>query len=232
MKVRQIKLGAIKPYEKNPRSNTRTVEALVKSIKRYGFNVPLVVDSDMVIVTGHARFKAATELGMSSVPCLVATHLSPDDAARYRLADNKIQELTRWHADTFIAELREIGAFGEVPGFTEKDKSFYEGMFSEAAEWKDKAPVKRKAVAGTVALPQGEEGQGEALPPNVGSGLGDPGTPQLKRRVLPEQVAKVREDLSRVYEGKGQAYTDSMITVTCKCCGKTFGVLRQDIERI
>ena len=108
MNVQEISIDKIIPYWHNPRNNEKTVERLVGSIKDYGFNVPLVVNKDMVLITGHARLKAARKIGLASVPCVVVD-LTEEQAKKYRIADNKIQELTDWRDDELFKELREIG---------------------------------------------------------------------------------------------------------------------------
>lgn len=113
MKVEQIKLTQIKPYWRNARKNDKTVEALKKSINDYGFNQPLVLDKNKVIITGHARFKALMQLGYEFAPCIV-TDLNEQKAKQYRIADNKTHEMTMWDNDELVIELREIGNFEEM----------------------------------------------------------------------------------------------------------------------
>ena len=108
MKVIDIEVGKLMPYWNNARNNDKTVEKIVKSIQDYGFTVPLVVNKDMVLVTGHARLKAAKKLGLSTVPC-VMVDLTEEQAKKYRIADNKIQESTEWNEEALFKELREIG---------------------------------------------------------------------------------------------------------------------------
>lgn len=62
----------LKPYGNNPRRNDDAVDAVAESIKEFGFKVPIVVSSDMTIVTGHTRLKATRRLGMKEVPCIIA----------------------------------------------------------------------------------------------------------------------------------------------------------------
>lgn len=97
-------LSEIKPYEKNPRRNDKTVELLCKIIPKVGFNVPIVIDSDGVIVKGHARYLAATKLGMSEVPCIV-THADADAIKADRIADNKISEFSEWVNEELMHEV-------------------------------------------------------------------------------------------------------------------------------
>ena len=113
MRVEQIQLKLIKPYWRNARKNEKTVEALKKSIKDYGFNQPLVLDKNNVIITGHARFKALMQLGYEYAPCVI-TDLDDRKAKKYRIADNKTHEMTMWDNDELVIELREIGEFDEM----------------------------------------------------------------------------------------------------------------------
>lgn len=106
-KIEQVPILNVKPYWRNPRSNEATVGLLKKSIEKYGFNVPLVVDRKLVIITGHARYKAAMELGFTSVPCIVR-EMNEKDAKEYRILDNKVQEATKWDNDQLYQELREF----------------------------------------------------------------------------------------------------------------------------
>ncbi|VTR98539.1 prophage p4 dna methylase : Plasmid partitioning protein ParB OS=Lactobacillus crispatus 2029 GN=N580_00006085 PE=4 SV=1: ParBc [Gemmata massiliana] len=98
-------VGAVKPYENNPRSNDAAVIAVVASIRAFGWRPPVVVDECDVIVVGHTRFKAALELGMTEVPVHVARGLTPDQARAYRLAGNQTATLATWDNDRLAHEL-------------------------------------------------------------------------------------------------------------------------------
>ena len=65
------KISEVKPYVRNPRKNDKTVNLLVEIIPKVGFNVPLVIDRNGIIVKGHARYSAAIRLGMEEIPCVV-----------------------------------------------------------------------------------------------------------------------------------------------------------------
>lgn len=109
MQIYDKRLDEIKPYENNPRHNDNAVDAVANSIREFGFKVPLVVDSDGVIVAGHTRYKAAKKLGLQTVPCLVADDLTQEQVNAFRLADNKVGELATWDLDTLKVELDNIG---------------------------------------------------------------------------------------------------------------------------
>ena len=108
MKVVEVPIDEITPYWHNPRKNDKTVERLVENIRKYGFQVPLVLDKNKVVIAGHARLKAAKKLGMQTVPCNIVS-LSEEEAKRFRISDNKIAELSEWEQDSLYKELREIG---------------------------------------------------------------------------------------------------------------------------
>lgn len=108
-------VNELTPYARNARINDKTVPYLVNSIKRFGFKVPLVIDEKGVVVCGHTRLKAALECGMARVPCVLADDLTEDEIKAFRLADNKIQEMSGWDfglLDQELDELRELG-FGD-----------------------------------------------------------------------------------------------------------------------
>ena len=88
--------ASLKPYPNNPRNNKKAIDAVAESIKRFGFNVPITVDEDMVVATGHTRLEAAKRLGLTKVPVIVLRDLSEEEIKAWRLADNKTAELATW----------------------------------------------------------------------------------------------------------------------------------------
>ena len=109
MQIYDKRLDEIKPYENNPRHNDNAVDAVANSIREFGFKVPIVVDSEGVIVAGHTRYKAAQKLGLQTVPCIVADDLTDEQVKAFRLADNKVGELATWDLDALKVELDNIG---------------------------------------------------------------------------------------------------------------------------
>lgn len=127
MDIKELKLSEIKPYEKNPRKNDDAVKYVAESIKEFGFKVPLVIDKNGVIVAGHTRYKAAKQLKMKTVPCLVADDLTDEQVRAFRLADNKVAEQAEWDVDLLDEELADIldidmGMFGFDPLESEDDE--------------------------------------------------------------------------------------------------------------
>lgn len=105
IEIQYKKLKDIKPYEKNPRKNDDAVPYVLESIKEYGFKVPIVIDKDGVIVTGHTRYKAASQLGLTEVPCIIADDLTDKQIKAFRLADNKVSDYSLWDNKLLLEEL-------------------------------------------------------------------------------------------------------------------------------
>ena len=108
LKIVYKKLDDLTPYENNPRLNDGAVDAVAKSIEEFGFKVPIVIDKDGVIVAGHTRLKAAKQLAINEVPCIIADDLSDEELKAFRLADNKVSELAEWDFDRLDIELADI----------------------------------------------------------------------------------------------------------------------------
>ena len=117
MNIISLPLSDIHPYEKNPRKNDNAVDAVAASIRQFGFLVPLVIDREHIIVTGHTRYKAAQRLGMKTVPCVVADELTEDQIKAFRLADNKVGEMAQWDVDLLPLELADIAMDMSAFGF-------------------------------------------------------------------------------------------------------------------
>ena len=108
MDIVEKKIKDIKPYEKNARKNDEAVQYVAESIRHFGFKVPIVIDKNNVIVAGHTRYKASKELGLETVPCVVADDLTDEQVRAFRLADNKVAEFSDWDIDLLSDELADI----------------------------------------------------------------------------------------------------------------------------
>lgn len=104
MEIKKIKTSEIKPYINNARINDRTVELLAKAIEKYGYNQPIVVDKNNVIVKGHARYKALIRLGYEEIECIISEN-SDELNNQDRLKDNLIAEETEWDLQELKYEL-------------------------------------------------------------------------------------------------------------------------------
>ncbi|HAP5483316.1 ParB N-terminal domain-containing protein [Enterococcus faecalis] len=108
MDIKVQKTEDLIPYEKNPRHNEDAITAVAKSIEKFGFKVPIVVDASNVIVNEHTRLKAAKYLGLKEVPTIIADDLTPEQIKAFRLADNKVGEIATWDEELLNAELDEL----------------------------------------------------------------------------------------------------------------------------
>lgn len=143
-KITLMALSDITPYENNPRNNEEAVEKVANSIKEFGFNQPIVVDKDNVIIVSHTRYLAAQELGLTEAPVIVAGNLSDEQARAYRLADNKTGELAGWDFEKLALELEQIedinmSDFGFVEG---SDLDINDDDFLSDNQIKEKEPKK------------------------------------------------------------------------------------------
>lgn len=123
MKVIEVPIDQVKPYENNPRVNDDAVDVTANSIKEFGWQQPIVVDKDNVIIVGHTRLKAAKKLKLKKVPVVIADTLSEQQVKAYRLADNKTGEFAEWDMELLNLELDDIINFDMSDfGFDDIDK--------------------------------------------------------------------------------------------------------------
>lgn len=109
MEIIEKSVKDIIPYEKNPRKNDEAADYVANSIKQFGFKVPIIIDKNNVIVTGHTRLKAAKKLKMKTVPCIMADDLTDEQIKAFRLADNSVAEFAEWDFNLLSDELEELG---------------------------------------------------------------------------------------------------------------------------
>lgn len=108
MKITLKKINELKKYKNNPRNNGNAIGEVAKSIREYGFKVPIVIDKNDVIVCGHTRYEACKLLGIKEVPCIVASDLNEEQVKAFRLADNKVSEFSQWDYNKLKEELEKV----------------------------------------------------------------------------------------------------------------------------
>jgi len=117
----------ITPYENNSRTHSEAqIEQLKKSIKEFGITTPIALHNG-VIVYGHARFRAMTEMGYTKIPTVDISHLSEAQKRAYVIADNKLAMNAGWDLDILESEvdlLKEMDFNVDVLGFTEGELNF------------------------------------------------------------------------------------------------------------
>lgn len=145
MNIIEKKIAELRPYENNPRINDEAVKYVAASIEKFGFKQPIVIDKNGVIVAGHTRYKAAMELDMETLPCVVADDLSDDEIKAYRLADNKVGEIARWDESLLNIEIEDINIDMTEFGFIEMADIDVDDFF-ENAEPKEPKEEEEKEV--------------------------------------------------------------------------------------
>lgn len=112
-------------YKDNARHNDAGVAKVAESIKEFGFINPITIDHNNVIITGHTRLKAAKQLGMEEVPCIIQD-LSEEDAKLARIIDNKSHEYSTWDIGKLHKELDGITLNVKTTFFTpNRDRKFF-----------------------------------------------------------------------------------------------------------
>lgn len=129
-----VAIEDITPYDNNPRLNDEAVEKVKESIEEFGFLVPLVLDGDGVIITGHTRFLALKELGKKNISAIYATHLTEEQVKAYRLADNKVAEFSTWDEAKLAEEMQQLQSMGvdlSTTGFSKAELDCLCGFVDE-----------------------------------------------------------------------------------------------------
>lgn len=114
-----VPIEELKPYENNAKKHgKKQIERLKESIKEFGFVSPILIDRDRTILAGHGRYEAATQLGLSAVPCVCVDGLSEEQKKAYILADNRLGELdTSWDMKLVQKELESINIDFDISQF-------------------------------------------------------------------------------------------------------------------
>lgn len=150
-KTVELGIEEIKPYFRNPRRIPQeAVDAVATSIREYGYQQPIVVDRDHVIVVGHTRHQALKQLGWKKVPVYV-TDLPEEKVREYRLVDNRTGEMTTWDHQALVMELREFEDSLLQQFFPDVDLEV--GQIEDTISQEDIDAAKRKVTAVTDADP-------------------------------------------------------------------------------
>lgn len=108
MKITELDINEIIPYANNPRNNAAAIDAVAASIREFGFKVPVVIDRNNILITGHTRLEAAKKLGLEKIPAIRAADLTEAQVKAFRLADNKVGEIATWDDSALAAELQAL----------------------------------------------------------------------------------------------------------------------------
>lgn len=102
-------LADLRPNPNNPRLHDRKqIKQIERSIKKFGFLVPILIDGEGRVVAGHGRLAAASNLGMKEVPIISVAHLTKAELQAYLIADNKLAENARWDLDLLKEQIQDL----------------------------------------------------------------------------------------------------------------------------
>lgn len=127
LKIEMLPVEALQEYEGNARQHGETdIKAIKASIEKFGFNDPIGIWKNNIIVEGHGRLMAAKALGMTEVPCIRLDHLTDEERRAYALAHNRTAELSEWDLPQLDLELLgiksiDMSAFGLQMTETEEE---------------------------------------------------------------------------------------------------------------
>ncbi|WP_084627501.1 site-specific DNA-methyltransferase [Sediminimonas qiaohouensis] len=113
-----LPLDRLKPYARNARQHSdKQIDLIARSIREFGFNNPVLIDRDSAIVAGHGRYEAAKRLKLKTVPTVLLEHLTEAQVKAYRIADNRIAELSDWDDEVLrleIVDLNDLDVAGDL----------------------------------------------------------------------------------------------------------------------
>lgn len=109
MQIEKVKIADLLEYKNNAKEHPQwQIEQIVESIEKFGFNDPIAIDENNIIIEGHGRLYALQEMGVEVVECIRLSHLGENEKKAYILAHNKLTMNTEFDADLLAQELGEI----------------------------------------------------------------------------------------------------------------------------
>lgn len=139
-KIEMVPVSALVPYENNPRVNEDAIPKVKASFRKFGVINPIIINAGNVILCGHTRLAVAKELGLSELPCVRVTDLTPEQERAYRLADNKTAEYSLWDFPKLEVELDALDGLH----FDMADLGFPSAFSVDAGD----APLKGYSIGG------------------------------------------------------------------------------------
>jgi len=122
LQIITLAVDRILAYARNARTHSEEqIAQVAASIRRFGWTNPILIDPSYTVIAGHARLAAARQLGMTEVPCIMLSHLTPEERQALVLADNKLAMNAGWDQDMLRLELlslKEVGFDLDVVGFS------------------------------------------------------------------------------------------------------------------
>jgi DNA modification methylase len=146
--IEYLRLETLRANPSNPRTHTqKQIHQIAQSIRTFGFNVPILVDSKLNIIAGHARADAAKQLKLATVPAIRLAHLTEEQKRAFEIADNRLSEVATWDSRLLGEQLKflseaDINFSLETTGFEVAEIDlFIEGLSQTADSKSDEADV-------------------------------------------------------------------------------------------
>lgn len=135
MKIELIKLQEIIPYINNPKEHPdEQIKQIMDSIAEFGFNDPVAIDENNVIIEGHGRLLAAQRLKINEIPCIKLSHLSEAQKKAYIIAHNKITLNSGFNLEKLHLEFKRLEELNFDLNLTGFDPDEIDNCFPEMKE--------------------------------------------------------------------------------------------------
>jgi ParB-like chromosome segregation protein Spo0J len=106
IQVKKVSIDKLVPWDKNPRKHGSDIQNIIKSMEKFGWTNPILVQKDTLrVIAGHGRVQAAKEKGIKEVP-IIELDLNDKEAEAYTIADNRLAELSKWDAEVLVKQLQ------------------------------------------------------------------------------------------------------------------------------
>ena len=157
MAIRYTPISSLRLDPQNPRLHSRKqVRQIANSIASFGFNVPVLIDAERLVIAGHGRVLAAKELGWTEVPVIAIEHLDAAQRRAFAIADNRLTENSAWDDRLLAEQLKELSILDlsfdlEATGFDMGEIDLRIESLDEKPEAPDPAdqlpPLQERAVS-------------------------------------------------------------------------------------
>lgn len=124
-----VPIKQLRKSKKNARViSDKAIQEVAKSIQQYGFNVPILINSDKEIIAGHVRLEALKKIGVKEVVCVEVKNLTEEEQDKLRVLDNAIRESSEWDDKKLALEMRYIKDLADDNSWTVFTSFFEEGQ--------------------------------------------------------------------------------------------------------
>ena len=107
-------------YARNPRKNDAVIDRMISSIQEFGFQTPILAQSNGTVIDGHLRLKAARKMGLTEIPVVLADGLTEVQVKAFRLLANRSVQWADWDMELLALEFDDLKAEGfdlDLTGF-------------------------------------------------------------------------------------------------------------------